>query len=284
MHSCAGCGTPTAPSWEYCPKCGAALGGASPPTSALPKDEPLESERPSSAFRAMAWTPSRGHRAVVIAVVLVIVAVSVGLATIDVGLHNESRSAHAALTLARAQVSQSQVSLRVVNARFKQTQALNAEDTAILSSTESALENALQSAAAGLQGAGLEVGTTIVTLPRVQGIGGDVILTRASASRVVVTPLISGTTPGTFAIALGACPEGAATQTFSARALAPDSVILPSVNIYIPANGPRFWVRLSVIITTESGDQFTALGGVLGSFQGSSLVQGAPVPPDTLGC
>lgn len=217
--------------------------------------------------------------------VLVLVAVN------DVEIRHQLRTTSASLASAKTQLSDSQVSLKIVSSRLQTTLSLSTSAQAGLLRTQGALSNGLQTAIALLQGErSMSPGTIIVALPRVQGVGGAVILTpppTASPSAVLLTTVINGAVPGNkYSIAWGECPEDLTTQTFGATSVAFEGgfAVLPTIPITLPDSGTRSWFRLHLItppVEALSG----VLGGVRGPFlQGPFGTQDTPVPSNVPAC
>lgn len=292
MSSCSHCGTPAAPSWGFCPKCAAPLQEATEgnASQAVDSESATDSSSPASAH-SVARSRSLFRRR--LGLILSLLALGVVLALVsanDVGVHDQLHSTRADLASTRTQLYYSQLSTGIVNTRLQRTIAQNASAQASLLSTQSTLESGLQAAIGLLQGARTNAETIIIELPTVQGVSGSVILTPlppTSRSAFALTTVINGGAPGfTYAIAVGQCPEVLTAQAFRAVSI-PDGVgsaILPTVEIELPSNGVRYWIRLHVI-TAGAQTLSGVLGGVLGpSLKNTSAVQGTPVPPTRPAC
>jgi hypothetical protein len=270
MAGCPQCGTPTAPSWVFCPKCAAPLDSQTDPTPSDPSTEPVRTQQTPSNPRRKLWASSRLRRIGAMAVVLVVVLFLVALAS------------------ERSQLSDSQAMLTYVSSRLRQSQTDSASTQSSMLNTQSALENALQSEIALRQGVTGSPGTILVELPQVQGVGGILILSPPSGAHpeVSLTTVITGAVLGrTYDIVGGRCPEESATEVLGASSIAvASSVVLPTTRIELPDNGTRFYFRLQRRVSPADSAS-GVLGGVFGPFlQGPNGGQGTPVPPNRPAC
>ncbi len=288
MNRCSGCGTPTAPSWTFCPKCAAPLqeeteGDAS---QARDPERPVDSASPSST-RSISWPRSVFERRLgLILILLALDTVLVLVAINDVVVRGQLRTAHSSLVSATTRLANSQVSLQILNRRFQATQRQNAATQSSTLAQQTQLQGELQGVLDLLQRATGNNGTTVGAISTVQGVGATLVFTSVQTpSTVFLTAIVTGASPGrTYALGLGPCPEDVSSRTFasSAVALPGGFVILPTIHVDVPANGGEFWLRLNEI--TPSGS--TVLGGLADAYfrQGESLGNGSPVPSTRAAC
>jgi hypothetical protein len=235
-------------------------------------------DRPKSLFR---------RRLGLILVLLALDTVLVLVAVNDVDIRHQLRTTSASLASAKTQLSDSRVSLRILNTRFRATQSQNAEAQSSTNDQRNQLEGELSGVIDLLQGNSGNTGTAVGAIATVKGVGATLVFTSVqSPSTVSLTTVITGASPGrTYAIGWGLCPENVSSQTFAASAVATSGgfVILPKIHVAVPADGVEFWLRLHEITPPGSTG---VLGGVINSYfrQGESLAHGSPVPPTRAAC
>jgi hypothetical protein len=288
MNRCPACGTPTAPSWTFCPKCAAPLQAENEGDASQARDpeRPTDATPPSQA-RSITWLKSVfGRRLGLILILLALDTVLVLVAINDVVIRDQLRTTHSSLASATTRLTDSQVSLRILNRRFQATQRQNAAAQSSTLAQQTQVQGELQGVLDLLQGTTGNSGTTVGAISTVHGVGATLVFTSVQTpSTVSLTAIVTGASPGrTYALGLGRCPEDVSSRIFAASAVAiPDGfVILPTIHVDVPANGGEFWLRLHEI--TPSGS--TVLGGVADAYvrQGESLGNGSPVPPTRAAC
>lgn len=288
MNICAQCGTPTAPSWLHCPRCAAMLREEAEDDTSHPvhSDSPTVSTSRASADSGDSSKSKFGQRLGLILSLLILAVGLVLVSTNDVGVHDQLHSTRVALASDKAQLSDSQVSLRIVNSRLLGTIRQNASTQSSLLGQQTQLQGELQGVVDLLQRTP-GTGTTVGAIAPVLGVGATLVFTSIQApSSVSLTTIITGASPGrTYAIGWGICPEDLLSQQFAATAIATPSgfVILPTIHIDLPANGSEFWLRLHEITPLASTG---VLGGLVDAYfrQGESLGNGSPVPPTRAAC
>jgi hypothetical protein len=212
--------------------------------------------------------------------VLVLVAVN------DVDIRHQLRTTSASLASAKTHLSDSQVSLRILNSRFRATQSQNTAAQSATNDQRNQLEGELQGVIDLLQGDTGNNGTAVGAIATVKGVGATLVFTSVQTpSTVSLTTIVAGAPGRSYAIGWGSCPEDLSSLTFAASAVATPGgfAILPRIHFAVPPNGGEFWLRLHEITPPGSTG---VLGGVINSYfrQGESLANGSPVSPIRAAC
>ncbi len=288
MSSCLHCGTPAAPSWVFCPKCAAPLQDSESDASlAADSESPTDSPSPPTAHSYARSRSGFRRRLGLILILVALDTVLVLVAVNDVAIRHLQRTTSASLASTKAQLSDSQISLRILNARFQATQRQNAATQSSTLVQQTQLQGELQGVIDLLQGGTGNTGTSVGDIAAVNGVGATLVFSSVQTPMTVsLTTIVTGANAGhTYAIGWGTCPEDLSSQTFAASAVARPGgfVILPTVHLDVPGDGVEFWLRLHEITPPGSTG---VLGGVVNSYfrQGESLAHGSPVPPTRAAC
>ncbi len=273
MHSCPGCGTPTAPSWEFCPRCSTHLVNRSAEAVAPANDESDRLSEPGPNLPQARPKLTR-TRTVTFSIVLVVVALVVAGVALQSGVRNQLHTTQEELASSRNELSTSQHQLKTVQSQLSDDESLIHEASIQLGSFENLLANV--------------AGATTVRIPAVQGTGGTLFFyDQHVRSLVSVSAVLFGANQGaTYALASGPCPETLNPNSFTVSAVQPldgGTLVLGPIGVSLPNNGTHFWLRLYRVAGPQ-GSNFAVLAGVIGPFNPGLGEHGSSVAPNRPAC